>query len=241
MFQVSDLELARDAYAERNLPLAERLLERFLRREQDPEERWAAWNLLLKAMNADRQHPRASLECLDSMLVEYEDDAEKMAEILPQIARYCRMSRQFERAAEAWNAYLELADIDDAQRVNGFRQLAGMQLAQRHYEAAEDSLQQCLGLPVPDHDKIHCMLDLAEENMMRENWQEVADLCQQILDSSPDGEIYGKASYLRADALEQMGKTDEALAIFEKARDSYPNPLVMDNRIGHLKKKLNKK
>lgn len=234
---MNDLDLAKDAYAERNMPLAERVLERYLRQEQDPEQRWLAWNLLLQAINADRQHARASLECLDSMVIEYEEDPAKMAEILPQIGSYSKMQRNFEKAVEAWNAYLDLAEINSIQRVNGLRQLASMQFAQKHYEAAEDSLQQCLGLPLSDHDKIACMLDLAEENMMRENWQEVADLCQQILDSDPDREIYGKANYLRGDALEQMGKIEEALAVFELARESYPNPLVIENRISYLKKK----
>lgn len=237
---VDDLTLATEAYADRNLPLAERLLERYLRQEQNPEKRWDAWNLLLKSVNADRPHPKASLECLDAMLVEYEDDPARLAMILPEIGKFCKMSRYFERAVDAWSVYLELPALDDLQRVNGYRQLAAMQLAQRHYEAAEESLQQCLGLPVAEKEKTDCLLDLAEENMMRERWQEVADLCQQILDSRPDKTVYGQASYLRADALEQMGKLSEALELFENARDSYPNPLVMDNRITHLKKKMEK-
>lgn len=237
---VDDLTLARDAYTERNLPLAERLLERCLRQEENPEKRWEAWNLLLKAINGDRPHPRASLECLDAMLVEYEDDPAKMAEILPEIGRYCRLSRSFERAVEAWSAYIELPELDSSQRINGYRQLAAMQFAQKHYEAAEESLQQCLGLSAPEEDKTACMLDLAEENMMLERWPDVANLCQQILETQPDREIYGKAAYLRADALEQMGQMEEALRLFEAAKDSYPNPLVMENRIAHLKKKTEK-
>lgn len=237
ILKADDYSSALDAYAERNLPLAERLLERCLREEQDPEKRWLAWNLLLKAINADRSHPRATIECLDAMLVEYGDEPAKQAQLYPLIAKNNFALRNFDLAASAWSAWLELGDIDDVQRVEGYRQLAAMQFAQRHYEAAEETLQQCLALPAPDKDKIACMLDLAEENMMREHWAEVADLCQQIIDLDPDKEIFGKASYLRGDALEQMGKKDEALEVFERARDKYPNPMVMDNRIAHLKKK----
>lgn len=240
VFAEDDLTLARTAYMEQNLPLAERLLERFLRENQNSQERWQAWELLLKVLNADRIHPRASLDCLDAMLVEYEDDPEKIAEILPQVANYNRQLRHFDLAAHAWNAYLELAGLDEAKRLNGYRQLAGVEYVQRHYEAAEDVLQQCLALPVPDKAKVPCMLDLAEGHMLRDHWQEVADLTGQILETEPEGEISGKANYLRADALEQLGKIDEALATFEKARHTYPNPLVIENRIEYLKKKNTK-
>lgn len=237
IFNEDDLTAAKKAYVERNLPLTERLLERFLREEQDSEQRWLAWNLLLQAMNADRVHARSSLDCLDVMAVEYEDDTRKMAKILPQIGKYNQEIRHFAEAVDAWNAYLELPDLDEAQRVDGYRQLADMQFALRHYDAAEETLQQCLSLPGHDHDKIACMLDLAEKHMLRDHWQETADLTQQILDSDPDQVIYGKACFMHADALEQLGRRDEAILFFEKLRDIYPNPLVIENRIGHLKKK----
>lgn len=232
--------MAKAAYTERNLPLAERILERFLRENHNSAERWKAWELLLQAINGDRVHPRASLDCLDAMLVEYEDEPDKMAEILPQIGRYNRQLRHFSEAAEAWNTYLELPDITDSQRLNGYRQLANIQFALRHYEAAEDTLQQCLALPVEDREKIACMLDLAEGHALRDHWEEAADLCQQILESEPEESILGIASFLRADALEQLGRNDEALILFEQARKTYPNPLVIENRIEKLKKK-NKK
>lgn len=237
MLERDDLTLARTAFMERNLPLTERLLERFLRENQDSNERWQAWELLLQSLNADRIHARASLDCLDAMMVEYEDDPEKMAEILPQIGRYNRLLRHFEAAADAWGEYLELPGLDVARRINAYRQLANMQFAQRHYEAAEDSLQQCLALPAPDQDKVSCMMDLADGYMLRDHWDEVADLCRQILESEPDAEIRGKAGFLLADALEQLGRPEEALEAFEKAREHYPNPLVIENRIENLKKK----
>lgn len=241
IFSGDDLEAAKLAYADRNLTLAERLLGRYLREERNPDKRWDAWNLLLNTVNANNQEAHVSLEFLEAMLDEYENNEERMAIILSQMGRYNEMLRHYDRAANAWSAYVELGIIDNASRVDGFRRLAAMQFGQRHFEAGEDTLQQCLALPVPDHDKVTCMLDLAEENMARERWQEVADLCQQIFDSDPDAKVFGIAGYLRGDALEQMGHEKEALDQFEKARDSYPNPAVMDNRIQHLRKNLNSK
>lgn len=233
-----DLAAARESYVARNMPLTERLLERYLRNEQNPEKRWEAWNLLLQAINADSQEPKASLECLQAMLAEYENDAARLEFILARIGKYNAMLHRYADAALAWSAWLELENMEPAAKVEGYRQLAAMQFGMRHFDAGEESLQQCIGLPLSDHDKAMCLLDLAYENMARERWQEVANLCQQIEDSGPDESVSGLAGYLRADALEQMGKEDEALEQFEKYRNFYPNPAVMDNRIEFLRKNI---
>lgn len=241
-----DLADARAAVAARNWPLAERLLERYLREETrdaerrgpEAERRWEAWQLLLQVLNTAGPESRASLEVLEAMRAEYEDDDGRMADILEHMGLACERLRRYDQAAGAWAAYTGLAGIGGARRVEGFRHLAAMQFSRRRFEAGEESLAQCLALPLPDHDKIRCMLDLADQNMARERWQEVADLCQQILDSAPDEEVRGQAGYLLADALEQLGRHKEALAQFEAARDAYPNPAVMDNRIAHLRKTL---
>lgn len=233
-----DLEMAKIAYTERNLALCERLLERYLRGEESPEKRWTAWNLLLQAINGNNQELRASLECLEAMLEEYDNDEFKQSEILVKMAQYNKLLTHYKRAEDCWAAYLELGIINDNERVEGLRKLAEMQFVQRHFEAGEETLQQCLALPLPESDKVKCMLDLADENMTLERWQEVADLGQQILELEPDDKIGGMAAYLRADALEQLGNEREALKQFEAALITYPNPAVIKNRIEHLKKIL---
>lgn len=236
-----DLEAANKAYVERNLTLTERLLERYLREEKNLDKRWEAWLLLLKTINANNQEARISLELLDAMLDEYENDQSRLPFILSQMGKYNEILRHYDRAADAWSAYVDLGELGDNERVEGYRRLAAMQFGQRHFEAGEDTLQQCLALPLPDHDKIKCMLDLADENMARERWEEVSDLCQQIFDSEPDQTVFGLAGFLRGDALEQMGRKAEALEQFEAVRDSYPNAAVIDNRVKHLEKITGKK
>lgn len=236
-----DLDMAREAHMRRDWPLAERVLTRYLREEQDPEKRWQAWSLLLEAINGASQQPQASLECLEAMLVEYEDDDPKLAAILDDMGKYNESLRHYERAANAWSAYSDLESLSVEERVQGLRRLAQNQLAQRHFDAADATLRQCMSLPAPDSEKAWCMLDLADAGSAREQWAEVADLCQQILDSEPGGRVMGLAGYLRADALEQMGDKKQALEQFEQARDAYPNPAVMDNRIEWLKRQIKAK
>ena len=69
-----DLGAARAAMAERNWPLAERLLERYLREERNPDQRWEAWQQLLSVVNSANPEARATLEYLEVMLAEFADD-----------------------------------------------------------------------------------------------------------------------------------------------------------------------
>ncbi len=238
-----DLSQAREAVSQRQWSLAERLLERYLREAQDSQDadsRWEAWQQLLVVVNAAGQEPRASLEYLETMLEEYMDDDARSAVILQRMAEVNESLHRYERAVDIWNAYIGLGGLSAQQVLEGYRRLAAMQFSLRRFDAGEDTLQLCLALPLPDHDKIMCMYDLADQNMARERWQDVADLSQQMLDSDPDQNVRGMAGYLMADALEQLGKSSEALKQFELARDAYPNPSVIDNRIAHLRKKLKK-
>ena len=243
VLQGDDLSQAREAVAQRQWSLAERLLERYLREAQDSQsvdDRWEAWQQLLLVVNAAGQEPRASLEYLETMLEEYMDDDARSAVVLRRMAEVNESLHRHDRAVDLWNVYIGLGGLGPEQVLDGHRRLAAMQFSLRRFDAGEDTLQQCLGLPLPDHDKIMCMYDLADQNMARERWQDVADLSQQILDSDPDQHLRGLAGYLLADALEQLGKGTEALKQFELARDAYPNPSVIDNRIAHLRKKLKK-
>lgn len=233
-----DLERANEAIAEKNWSLAERLLERYLK--GGGTDRWEAWLALLQCINSTGDQNRASVECLEAMLVEYDDDEDKLAYILDQMGRKYEAMRRYDRAADAWSAYIELGGLSPGQRVSGWRKLADMQFAQRQFDAGEESLRQCLALPVAESETILCLLDLADQNMGRGNSQEVLDLSQQILDSNPDDRIKGLAGYLHADALEQLGQTGEALRQFEIYRDFYPNVRVMDHRIELLRKNQGK-
>ena len=238
-----DLSQAREAVSQRQWSLAERLLERYLRESQDSQDadsRWEAWQQLLVVVNAAGQEPRASLEYLETMQEEYLDDDARSAIILKRMAEVYEGLHRYGRAVDMWSAYIGLGGLSAQQVLEGHRRLAAMQFSLRRFDAGEDTLQQCLALPLPDHDKIMCMYDLADQNMARERWQEVSGLSQQILDSDPDQNVRGLAGYLLADALEQLGKNGEALKQFELARDAYPNPSVIDNRIAHLRKKLKK-
>lgn len=234
----SDLDMARSAILERNWPLAERLLERYLHDEHNPEKRFEAWQMLLNVLDSVRPENRASLDYLEAMLEEFSDDDGKSARILEKLGMINERMRRFREAENAWSTYVGLAGLDDSSMVRGFRHLAAMQLAQRKFQASEDSLEQCVALDIPEGVRLVCLLDMADLFMALERWQEMAGICRQVLDSNPADAERGLAGFMLGDALEQLGRKDEALAQFEEVIDIYPNPEVIRNRIAHLRAKM---
>lgn len=234
-----DLQAARTAMAERQWSRAERLLGRYLREERKPEQRWQAWIALLTVLEAGGD-TRTSLDYLDAMLEEFADDDARSREILFRIGRLNERLRRYARAADAWNAYLNVPGLKPGESLYGYRRLGAMLFHLRRFEAAEEALQQCLALPLADEEKSMCTYDLADQYLARGSWNEAADLARQIVDDEPQGELRALAGFVLADALEQLGRNGEALAQFEAIRDSYPNPGVIDNRIAYLKKRVKK-
>jgi tetratricopeptide (TPR) repeat protein len=235
-----DLSAARAAVAERDWPLAERLLRRCLREEQLADRRWEAWNMLLVSANAHAGEPLASLEYLEVMLEEFADSDDKTKSILERMGVITGELRRHDRSADVWSAYIGLSGLSPEELVLGYRRLAATYFRARRFDAGEDILQQCLALYLPNNEKLLCMYDLADLNIGRERWQEAADMSLQIFDAEADGELAGLTGYLLADALEQLGKTDDALKQFQLARDFYPNTAVIDKRIAQLRKKRKK-
>lgn len=235
-----DLEEARVAAQERNWTLAERLLQRYLRTEQEPDKRWEAWRRLLEVTRGAGPDPRASLDYLEAMLMEFEEDETRARIVLRRMGELNETLRRYDKAAEAWSRYVELAGLDVGEAVEAHRRLARLHFRARRFEAGEDVLQSCLALPFPEADTARCLYDLADMHAAREQWEEASRLALQILDLKTDDELRGQASFLLADALEQRKKLPEALRYFEAARNAYPNEMVVDNRIAHLRKKLKK-
>lgn len=233
-----DLADARSAIQEHNWPLAERLLERYLRQEQDADKRWEAWLGLVQVVGNAGADRRAVLDYLEAMLMEYAEDESRTREILQRMGGLNENLRRYDRAAEVWSTYIDLSNLTEEEAVQAHRRLARIHFRAGRFDASEDVLQDCLALAGLAEGKIQCLYDLADMNMAQERWQEASDLALQILELNVDATAQGLAAFLLGDALEQQKKFSEALAYFEKSRAGYPNAMVVDNRIAFLKNKL---
>jgi len=235
---INDLDAAKAAISQRDWPRAERLLERYLRTEERPQQRWEAWTLLVDVYSRVNLDQNGALGQLEAMLPEFARDEGKKKLILARLGELHENLGHISQAVAVWERYAELGNLTDQEVASVQRALGHLHFRQRRFDLAEEALQTCQALPVEESFRAWCKYDLALANMAREELDDARDQAIQVLSMKVDDQLRGLAGFLLADVLEQQGLRAEALNRFESVRSLYPNEMVVDNRIAHLKKKL---
>lgn len=235
-----DIADARRAMREGDTATAQRYLERCLRTAVDPDLRWEAWNELLGTARTGGQDGWVA-DSLETMLVEYENDPQRSADILLRLADTYEKAGRIERAEACLKRFLEQVDADPARTAAVLRRQAALNNRLRRFDAAQANLNACLALPVPDAVRAECLFDLADSAAARERWDDAERYARQVLENrEADPVLKSRAGFIVGDIQEQREHFAEALAAFQSIRDTYPNPLAVDVRIDYLKKKVRK-
>jgi len=235
---MNDLDEAKAAISQRDWPRAERLLERHLRAEENPQQRWEAWMRLVDIYSRINLDQAGALGQLEAMLQEFSRDAAKEKLILARLGELHENLGHISQAVAAWERYAALGNLTDQEAARVQRVLGNLHFRQRRFDLAEDALQTCQALPVEEAFRAWCLYDLALANMARDELDDARDQAIQVLSMKVDDQLRGLAGFLLADVLEQQGLRAEALRRFESVRGLYPNEMAIDNRIIYLKKKL---
>jgi len=238
---IGDLDEARIAMNEHEWDRAARYLERFLRTATDPDERWEAWNTLVDATERAGQDRRWINVYLEAMLAEFESDPERLRTILYHTGESQESSRQYERAVQTWIQFDALPGLSPEERLNIYKRVAFLQMRLNRLPGAEETLHECLGLPLPDNVKGECFYSLADISVLRDDLTGGVNIASQILEIPGIApELYSRTVFLLADIYEQQQKYAEALRLYGSIRETYPNPQAVDVRIEYLKKKIKK-
>ncbi len=238
-----ELTEARSAFANREWNDAERLLEGYLRRNPEGAQRWEAWNLLVEVAHRVRNDERATVELLETMYLENGSNPERAYDILTRLGELLEAGRDFRRAAEVWPRVLELPGLTPDTRALVSRRLARILVMQRRFPEAEERLKACLDTEgLSTEGRAGCLYDLADLNVASEHLDVAVDLATTLVGlEGLTPELRSQAGFLLADALEQRGRFAEALERFEALRGVYPNDMVIDTRVRHLKGRLGRK
>ena len=234
----SDFDEARAAISRRDWPRAERLLERYLRTEEGPQQRWEAWVRLVDIYSRINLDPSGAVGQLEAMLPEFARDEEKVKLILARLGELHESLGQTRQAVSAWGRYAALGSLTDQEAASVQRTLGNLYFRQRRFDLAAEALQTCQALPVEESFRAWCIYDLALANMARDELEDAQDQAIQVLSMKVDDQLRGLAGFLLADVLEQQGQRAEALNRFESVRGLYPNDMVIDSRIAYLQKRL---
>lgn len=238
---IDDLGDARKAMTKRDFLEAEKSFERYLRHSPQGAERWEVWNSLVELALSVRNDRKFAIELLETMRVEYDGDPVRQRFIGMRLAEQYRLSGKYDRAVSLWSAVAEDKTANSAERAEACRHLAHVYLRRLEFELAKESLNYCLALDVPDAVRAECLYDLAQTHMGMDEMPSAVKEFREVLKLrdilQPTRTL---ATFMLADALDQLGKSAEALELFESISETYPNRKVMEQRIDLLRKKRNK-
>jgi tetratricopeptide (TPR) repeat protein len=233
-----DISMAENALNRRDLDDAAMYFERYLRKNPDGLRRWQVWQRLLDISLYLRQDRTTARSYLEIMLQEFEDDPEKLRSIQLFLARVCRDTHDYERAAVLWEALFRDPRTPDSVRAGVAIDLSKAYLRRLEFTLATNTLSMCAGLEVDIALKADCLYALGETQVLTENLEAAeATLRDAVsLPSIPEDRRV-LAVFTLADVLEQRGRRAGAIELLESIRSSYPNERVVEMRISRLKKK----
>lgn len=233
-----DLSDARQALRKGDALLAEKYLKRYLQTAKEPTLRWEAWKEFLTLEQYIGSDSEWIIEALETMLLEYENDAERTAKILSRLGESYEKAGNFHKAIEYWMRYVALPNIDPEHSAQARQRLAFLYRRTRNFNDAEMTLKACLDLPISDTMRATCLYTLADNALTLDLFDESRKYAEQLLSmNNVDPVLKSRTSFILADIQEQQGKLKEALATFQAIRNTYPNPLAVDVRIDSLKKR----
>lgn len=236
-FQADDLAAAQEAAEQRDWTQAARLLQRYLREENDSEKRWPAWNLLVSASQHMGEDVWA-LDYLESMLQEYGDDSMHAAAILRGLGAGYEKTRQWNKASEAWLRLLDVEELAPNEAALLYRRMGLYHQQEQNFALAEDMFEMCADQAATPALLGECRYLLADAYATDGRLEEALLHVDEAL-SVPEApaEVRGRALLLRGDIFEMQDKRDEAARSFAEALPLHPNPPVVQSRIKYLQNK----
>lgn len=236
-FETDDLAAAQEAAQQRDWTQVARLLQRYLREENDPEKRWTAWNLLVSASQHMGEDAWA-LDYLESMLQEYGDNGVHAAAVLQRLGAGYEKTRRWDKASEAWMYLLDVAELAPNEAALLYRRMGMYHQQEQNFALAEDMFEMCAdqaAMPALLSECRYLLADVYATDGRLDDAARHVDDALAVTEMSP--ETRGRALLLKGDIREQQNRHDEAARAFAEALPLHPNPAVVQSRIDYLKTK----
>lgn len=236
-YDTDDLAAAQEAAEQRDWTQVARLLQRYLREENDPQKRWTAWNLLVSASQHMGEDTWA-IDYLENMLQEFGDDGVHTAAVLRRLGAGYEKIRQWNKASEAWLRLLDVTELAPNEEALLYRRMGLYHQQAQNFALAEDMFEMCADHAVTPTLLSECRYLLADACSTDGRLDEAVRHLDEVLATSETApEVRGRALLLKGDIYEQQKRRDEAARAFAEALPLHPNPAVVQTRIEYMKKK----
>lgn len=226
---MTDLQAAEEAARQNDWAQASRLLQRYLREEDNAEKRWEAWILMVKS-SGHLEEGGWTVNYLETMLQEYADVPSKLPIIYRGLGQAYEVQREWEKASQAWMKLMDVEELSPDATAKLYRRMGRFSYQAHNFALAEDMLEMCLSLGTEKQVIGECHYYLAEsysaEDKLEESIAQI-EAALPLLDESLQGQAY----FLKGDVLEQMGKNAESQQAFQAALPLHPNQRAVQSRL----------
>lgn len=137
-----------------------------------------------------------------------------------QVADTYFLQQNFDGASAEYKKYVELFSKSDVAGKAYF--YAGWsEFNAKKYDQCIQTLNAMLQAYSTDKYACDAMFRIASAYFEKGDYQTAADISQQVLDKYPDNPIIAQAEYLKANAYDQLGQSDQAIASYRNVRGLY--------------------
>ena len=179
----------------------------------------AAWYQLGNAHMRSGQHEEA-VEAFRQVIdmVTVDEDFRSLVQFRVAETRF--LQKEFEQAAAEYKRYADLFPTSDLAGEAYF--YSGWSLFNlERYDDAISALRGMLEAYPQDRYASDSQFRIASSYYEKEQYQKAVDEAEVVLEVYPNSPVIAQATYLKAQAFDQMGLNDEAIASYREVRDLY--------------------
>lgn len=231
----ASLEGARSAFISGEYLLSETLYQRYLESHPKGRFRAEAWQRLADISQFARNAPAKAATLLETSLLEFETDAVLSTQLRLRIAALYQSLHASDKADRQYRFLLAGKDLSPELRCAVSQQFSQALLQARHFQQAVSVLRTSLATLPQGRAKAQCTLYLALLLLRLEQPDEAESLLAALQDDpeAADG-IKAQARFALASLYEARKNITGARALYDSIRQSYPNHLVIEQKLQHL-------
>lgn len=227
--------LAEECLASGKIADAAHYYEIYLEHEDDPEQRYTAWQRILFIHLDMAGDTERGLNILRTMSMEFDRDPERMWSIYSRISDLYLGKNNFENSLETIKRAMET--ISDPEILfKAHLKIADIYYSRRDYQACTEALIKAMEMEDIEQDPAwaEAQLMLGKVYLQQENYSQALNYLRQAYDSEASSSLRSRAGLLLYEAYTAVDELEKAGKLLQELKNIHPNPMVIEVMIKDL-------
>jgi len=233
--QTGVLDTARRAFLDGRYPAAEETYQYYLQAFPKGRFRLEAWQRLADISQDVRDSPARAAGLLKAALLEFGNDPEAAPELLGRAAELRQNLKEYDKATSHYRELIAFPGISLPRLAMGCQQLGQVRVL-AHDPAGALAVYESCRQSLPSGDA-RARLDLARAALLLrlDRGPEAEAFLREVYEKKETSPaVRAEAGFSLAQQYEARNDKAKARALYEAIRDTFPNPLVIDQRLRYL-------